>query len=123
MRKLFTVFLLIALFDFGTGISQVPPSRGEIASECPVIKWIDYPKELDYGAPVRFEVSVDARDVNTKLKYTWIVSAGKIQSGQGTKAILVSMKGYGGQSLTAMVVICGLPYECENTASASSVVY
>ena len=86
-----------------------------------MIKWLAYPQELDYETPVKFEVGVEG--ANRKLKYTWFVSAGRIQSGQGTNAILVSMKGQGGQSLTATVVICGLPDECDNVASASSVIH
>lgn len=88
-----------------------------------MISWVDSPKEpLDYKSPVRFEVRVEGAEKDKKLKYTWFVSAGRILSGLGTNRILVSMKDQGGQSLTASVVVCGLPDECENVASATAAV-
>ena len=120
--NLFTAsFLMILTLSTGVGVSDRHHSS-QVTQQCPAIQWLAYPQELDYETPVKFEVGVDGANVNRKLKYTWFVSAGRIQSGQGTNAILVSMKGQGGQSLTATVVICGLPDECDNVASASSVI-
>ena len=115
---------LILSFGFTIGSSGrigVGPERPEQVSSCPVILWVDYPKELlDYKSPVRFEVRVDGAEKDKQLKYTWFVSAGRILSGQGTNAIVVSMKDQGGRSLTATVVVCGLPDECENVASSTA---
>lgn len=124
MLKVATIifFLIASAFDRGTSHDYIP-SHG-VKTGCPIISWAAYPTEpLDYGeTPVRFEVRVSGNDPARKLKYTWFVSAGAIKSGQGTNSILVSMKGEGGKSLTATVVICGLPDECDNVASASSVI-
>jgi len=127
MKKLFSsVSAVILSFAFTTGtsgLSAVRPAANQRISSCPVIRFVDYPKEpLDYESPVSFEVRVDGVDKAKKLKYTWFVSAGRILSGDGTNKILVSIKGQGGHSPTATVVVCGLPDECENVASATAAV-
>ena len=67
MKILWTVCLLIVGLNSDISISQVSPNQSEMTSACPVIRWIDYPRELDYEAPV-FEVRVEGGHVNAKLK-------------------------------------------------------
>ncbi|HLA11041.1 MAG TPA: hypothetical protein VJ023_10655, partial [Pyrinomonadaceae bacterium] len=82
--------------------------QGEDGNQTPFVGNID-------GSDVKIEFDPLATQPGYERDVT-----GKIQSGQGTNAILVSMKGYRGQPLTAMVVICGLPDECQNVVSVSS---
>ena len=85
MNNLFIASLLtIVSLASNVGSQRVSASgsnRGQIKSQCPVIRWVDYPNELDYESPAKFEVRVEGVDVNKKLKFIWFVSAGRILSG------------------------------------------
>jgi hypothetical protein len=83
---------------------------------------MDYPDPFDEKAPLRFQVRIKGIRANARLKFSWFVSAGYIKSGQGTPSVIVEAKGAQRQGLTATVVICGLPYECENEISRTTAV-
>lgn len=52
--------------------------------------------------------------------YNWTVSAGTIQSGQGTSTITVDTTGTGGQTITATVDVGGFPRECSTSNSCTT---
>jgi len=83
---------------------------------------MEYPDPFDEKVPLKFSVYVKGVDAQKKLKYSWFVSKGQVESGQGTASIVVEAKGPERQGLTATVVICGLPDECKNEVSATTAI-
>ena len=123
-RVLFLSFLVVAFgFNSGSPISKpqvaLASSNEEMIAECPKID-MTYPDPFDEKAPLKFEVRIEGADPNKQLKYSWFVSKGRVKSGQGTASIVVEVDGVERQGLTATVVICGLPYECENEISRTT---
>jgi hypothetical protein len=123
-RKLFLSFLLLAL---GLNSSSTISSPQTTSTNPPVRKAVDcatldmdYPDPFDEKAPLKFEVHIKGVEPNQKLKYSWFTSKGYVKSGQGTTSIVVVAEGADRQGLTATVVICGLPYECENEISRTT---
>jgi len=52
--------------------------------------------------------------------FKWTVSAGHIESGQGTSSILVHTTNLWGASIAATVEVGGLPPECETTTASAT---
>jgi hypothetical protein len=125
MTRLFLLMFLLASLLSSSNTFSNPridsPNPKRIKVECPKID-MDYPDPFDEKAPLRFQVRVKGIRANTRLKFSWFVSAGYIKSGQGTPSVIVEAKGAQRQGLTATVVICGLPYECENEISRTTAV-
>jgi hypothetical protein len=116
--------LLLVVFTLAPGGILSKPRRAlsvgrMLIADCPKME-MDYPDPFDEKAPLKFEVRVKGADPDKKLKYSWFVSKGSVKSGQGTASIIVEAKGADRQGLTATVVICGLPYECENEVSSTT---
>jgi hypothetical protein len=72
------------------------------------------------GEPAVFTAEVKNAINLSALVYEWTVSHGQIVSGAGTPTITVDTTGTGGFSITATVVIKGLPENCENTRSETN---
>ena len=127
MNRMLLLTLLVAAYSFSPGNPILKPrftlagvDRGMIA-ECPKID-MTYPDPFNEKAPLRFEARIEGADPDKKLKYSWFVSKGHIKSGQGTASIVVEAEGAERQGLTATVIICGLPYECENEISRTTAI-
>lgn len=65
-------------------------------------------------------VNVSGADPS-KLTYKWILSPGKIISGQGTPTLNMDLREAGGLTFTVTVEVGGLPQGCPNTASCSNI--
>ena len=85
---------------------------------------MDEVKPVEAGELMEFTVKVSG-DPGDSVTYSWTVSAGIIESGQGTKSIKVRTdENMEGQSVSATVEIGNLPpgIECPNTASETGAV-
>ena len=85
---------------------------------------MDEVKSVAAGELMEFTVKVSG-DPDDSITYNWSVSAGVIESGQGTKSIKVRTdESMEGQSITATVEIGNLPPgpSCQNTASETGAV-
>ena len=83
---------------------------------------MDEVKPVAAGESMEFTVKVSG-DPGDSVTYNWTVSAGVIESGQGTKSIKVRTdENMEGQSVTATVEIGNLPPgpACQNTASETA---
>lgn len=106
MRCLF-LFSLVVLIGAGRVYCQ----------DCPSV-FVSCPDSITDRTT--FSANVARYDPNQT--YKWIVSAGKIISGQGTTSIIVDTTGVVGQSMTATIEVVGFPTECGNKASCSIIV-
>lgn len=75
------------------------------------------PDDLESGTVLVFLVKI-INTSNPQLK--WTVSAGTINSGQGTEVITVDSTGLGGQDVTATVELIGAPSGCNNSGSTKT---
>lgn len=91
------------------------------AQNCPSIR-VSSPDMLKEGEPAVFTVNTSGGDPNISVTYNWSISAGIIESGQGTSSIYVNTTGFGGQTVTATVELGGLAPACSRTSSSSTAV-
>ena len=112
MTKVSTLFHAVALTTL-CGMLQTA------AGQCPKIEISGNYSIMD-GDVTSFSVSIDGGDVRFTPKFDWVVSAGKLKSGQGTSVIKIETTGTGGQTITATVEVGGLPEPCPKTSSISA---
>ncbi len=91
---------------------QLTPDSADGADICPSISVSGYPSG-EHGAQFAANVNGATGDVT----YSWSISAGMIEEGQGTPAITVGDVGSPGSTVTATVDIGGLSPECSTSAS------
>ena len=87
-------------------------------ANCPVISVSGPAGIVMPNEPANYTVNLDAAGNGLKLEYVWSVSSGEIIAGQGTPNITVKQPD---GSLTVTVEIKGLPDNCPNSASESSI--
>jgi len=118
--------LLIAVFVLsavGNSLSVVraaeihDPARAQ--QQCPKVS-VNSPASVKAGDPLMFTVNAIGGDKNVTPTYNWSVSAGAIESGQGTGAITVDTTGIGGQSVTATVDLGGYERTCSAYSSSTT---
>jgi hypothetical protein len=68
---------------------------------------------------LRFSALVAGHDPGAALAYTWSLSSGTVNAGQGTPSITVDTTGLGGRRITATVSVSGLDAQCQNIASCA----
>lgn len=112
MKHLFLLFLLIIGFQTFTFAQD----KTQKALACPTfsvegINYIPKPNER-----IVFKLKIDEKFDTSLLKLQWFVSRGKILNGQETSTITTLMP-ENGETLTATIIIQGLPENCTNTAS------
>jgi hypothetical protein len=79
---------------------------------CPVTR-LTCPDQVYIKEKLQFVADVRGGDAKVKPTYNWMVSAGTIESGQGTPIILVSTKDLSdGEMVTATVEVAGFDREC-----------
>src|SRR5437868_11747563 len=83
----FSAFLLI-----GAGAAQKQKNP-----KCPTTK-VNCPAEVKQGDLFKFTANVTGGDQDVTPTYNWSVSAGVIESGQGTSTIDVNTKGVAAES-------------------------
>lgn len=86
-----------------------------LAQPCPMIS-VTCP-DSGYTTSITFNAHVSG---SGKPTFKWMVSAGRIATGQGTSSITVT--GFEGHSPTATVEIGGIPSGCPNQASCSIII-
>jgi hypothetical protein len=85
---------------------------------CPVVSASVSPSEIQEGQTATFTADVTLNGANPT--YNWTVSAGTIESGQGTPSIVVrATPGTAGGSITATVELGSVDPSCQRTASAT----
>jgi hypothetical protein len=95
-------------------VRNCPPPR----PVCPNVS-IYCPDVQQAGTPITFTASVSGGTPGVTPVYNWVVSAGKILSGQGTATITVDTAGLAGQPITATVEVAGYNLECRAQCQAS----
>ena len=109
MKKILSLLTLISIFfSFAT------------AQNCPSISVSAPSSNVKEGTAATFSVNVSGGRADMSVTYNWSISAGTIESGQGTSVISVNTSGLGGQNITATVELGGLPAECVRTSSATT---
>jgi len=105
--------LLLLLFLVATGYAQSP------SSNCPTIV-VSGPEGITQpGNLMVFSVDLSGRQILGG--YTWSVSAGTIESGQGTRSIAVrTTQAEEGSNVTATVKVQGVPTGCTDTGSETA---
>ena len=86
---------------------------------CPTVS-VSCPSQADPGTPVTFNATLAGDTSGLQVTYNWSVSAGTIQSGQGTSSINVDTTGLGGQTVTATVSVGGVDPSCTGTTASCS---
>ena len=89
------------------------------AQNCPTIS-VSSPMSVIDGDKLVFVANVSGGNPNASFTYNWSVSAGFIESGQGTAVITVNTKELGGQTITATVELGNLPPACSRTSSSTT---
>lgn len=88
--------------------------------DCPVTK-VTCPDTVYINDKLEMTANVNGGDSNVTPTYNWSVSAGTIESGQGTSTISISTKELSdSQSVTATVEVGGFSRECGYGQIASS---
>ena len=81
---------------------------------------IEGPSDVDHDMPLVFKVKITGVIHTTKPEFKWTLSAGTIETGQGTDQITLDTSGLGGQILTTTVNLSGAPLGCAASASTTT---
>lgn len=108
-RILVPLILLTALFG---GLQFMPSRATANGAECPQVTVTG---SQGKGRIALFSAQV--APTADRATYNWSVSAGALQTGQGTSAIEVA--DVGGDIVTATVEVFGLPRECIQAAGST----
>jgi hypothetical protein len=89
--------------------TAVVAANGQIVPiTCPSL-YIDAPQSsLSDGVPAIFTVRMEPKLPDWKLKYQWVISSGRVISGEGTDSILVERKLH---YVNALVNVGGFPHD------------
>jgi hypothetical protein len=114
MKSLPLIFILIVTCIIGIAAQ-------EAATPCPSIEVTGPAGITPAGDTVTFTADVKNYAATGEIKYNWSISAGEIEDGQGTSAIILrTTKEMNGSNVTATVEIDGLPEGCAKTASETA---
>lgn len=112
----FLVQLLTVPVVGGGGQNVLPATKcPQLVIACPL-------DVVEQDTQLRFSAMVASRDADPALTYTWSLTSGKINDGQGTPSIIVDTTAMGGRRITAKVFVGGLGRECESTLSCTILV-
>jgi hypothetical protein len=119
------LFLLLVAASFllsgaSARFSASAQQRQQPQSRCPVTR-VSCPDMVIVGEKLTFTANVSGGDPNVTPTYNWTVSAGTIESGQGTPTIEVNTNELApDSSVTATVDLGGFDRECGYGAVSSS---
>jgi len=117
MNRPFFIFLALLACSLSIAAQTV-------ANNCPQITVIGPSGVTRAGETLTFTANVESPDRNSKIEYSWTVSAGAIESGQGTSSINVrSTQEMGNTTITATLKVSGLPADCSGTAYEEAGIY
>jgi hypothetical protein len=108
MKQILFMALLICLFT----MSSAAQTRRQ--DPCPKITFINPVYEIEAGKPLILTIKLPA---DFSVTYNWTISAGAIESGQGTDKIEIDTKEAEGGTITATVELGGLAPVCDRTRS------
>jgi hypothetical protein len=109
LQRVAVSLVILAAIIFGL---QFFPTAADGAEKCPSITITGVEGE---GASALFSANITSLYDN--LTYNWTVSAGMIESGQGSLQISVATAD--AKSVTASVEVGGIPAACPNVASGT----
>lgn len=116
-RSIFALLLTVGLIPFA-GFRPSPQQKQP--DGCPTTKVVS-PAEVAKGDKLVFTADVKGGDTNVDPTYNWTVSAGTIESGQGTAKIEVSTKEVEvDASITATVELGGYSRDCGYGSTVNS---
>lgn len=113
MRAVFVAALIGTAF----ATAAVAQPKAAAAPACPNVQ-VTSPAEATGGTAFAFVANVAAGDPNVTPTYNWAISAGTIDSGQGTPVIQVI--GTKGEFITATVDVGGYDRACATAMSSST---
>jgi hypothetical protein len=113
--------LLTTLALLALAASLVNSHAAGRACDCPDIA-VRCADTVPAGSTALFTVAVSNFNKDSKLSYTWTVSAGTVLSGQGTPSITVDTTGLDNQTATATVEVKGLPDSCPRSSSCTTAI-
>jgi hypothetical protein len=109
---------LVTLVAAGAGFGV--PARQQKPAGCPTTK-VQCPDSVRKGGGPKFIAEVKGGDEQVTPTYNWTVSAGAIESGQGTSTIAVDLAGVqAGASVTATVEVGGYDRQCGYGSTVNS---
>jgi hypothetical protein len=116
VRLLFGIFLSIA----GLGASLNASAQKPMPPGCPKTT-VSCPDSVHKGEALKFTAEIKGGDAQVTPTCNWSVSAGAIESGQGTSTIQVSTKDVEANStVTATVELGGYSRDCPYGSTVSS---
>jgi len=116
-RHLLALLLAIGLIAFAGFRTS---AQKKLPDGCPTTKVI-CPSEVHKGDKLTFVANVTGGDAQVTPTYNWSVSAGQIESGQGTSKIEVSTSDVDlDATITATVDLGGYPRDCPYGSTAAS---
>jgi hypothetical protein len=89
------------------------------ADSCPIVRVL-CADSSDEGSPTPFSATVTGGDSGVEPTYNWTVSAGAIESGQGSASIRVGNDGVAGMTMTATVDVGGYDRACSTSGSCTA---
>lgn len=121
VRRIALLFALaFVLFSVPRQISSACAQQKPAKANCPVTN-VTCPDLVYTTDKLQFSADVRGGDSNVTPTYNWSVSAGAIESGQGTSIIQVTVKELSdGESVTATVELGGFSRECGYGSTAAS---
>lgn len=123
-RRLFVQLLVLAILILPCAsaifrVSAQPRQKAQPA-QCPVMK-VTCPTEVHVKDKLTFSAELRGGDANVTPTYNWSVSAGAIESGQGTSTVIVDTDGVDPDStVTATVEAGGFDRACGYGSTANS---
>jgi hypothetical protein len=116
MRRL-TLAIALVLLSLATPLVFTDAARD--TRQCPTVK-ISCVDAAGCATSVKFTAETSGAAIDAKLSYNWTVSAGTIESGQGTSSITVDTTGLAGISVEATVQVTGLPEACAGKSTCAT---
>ncbi len=104
-----------------TQIGPNPPSASAALQSpdiCPAVR-VSCPDSGSEGETASYSADVAGGDPAVSPTFNWTVSAGSIESGQGTSAISIATTGLGGSTITATVDVGGYSRSCSTANSCT----
>jgi hypothetical protein len=117
------MMIVVAMILVGSIAIGSAQEKQDARSNCPTLK-MDCSSQVSVKNTLSFTAAVQGGDATVSPTYNWTVSAGTIESGQGTRTIQVSTAGIDPRStVTATVEVGGFDRSCghgSNVASCSA---
>jgi hypothetical protein len=115
------LFFTAVLHPYASDLNAVRGGQGT-SQECPTVDTTSI-DSIEAGEPLTFTAQVSGGDPNVTPTFNWTVSAGFIESGQGTAVITVNTTEVPAQgTVTATVDIGGYDRSCTTSSSSTSYV-